>query len=137
MDLIRTELENEIDAQKIKARSLLMKKEVQERRLKMTIMKFEAHMKNVLSMTQEQINGIVLLTEDERLRLMEEEDQIERDLQDELDEIQPELNPNELKLKRATTSEISVIENLESQIGGSAMRNNGKGAQDESNRETL
>jgi len=51
MELIRTELENEIDAQKVKARGLLMKKEVQERRLKLAIMKFEAHMKNVLSMS--------------------------------------------------------------------------------------
>lgn len=43
-----------------------MRKELQERRVKIMIQKLEAHLKNALGVSQEQINGIGLLTEDER-----------------------------------------------------------------------
>ena len=51
MELLRVELENEIDSQKVKARGMLMKKELQERRIKLVLNKLEAHLKNVLNMS--------------------------------------------------------------------------------------
>jgi len=81
LDLIRTELENEIDQQKVKARGLLMRKELQERRIKIIIQKLEAHLKNSLGVTQEQINAIGLLNEDERQQLYDEETKIESEIQ--------------------------------------------------------
>jgi len=80
LDLIKTELENEIDQQKVKARGLLMRKELQERRIKIIIQKLEAHLKNSLGVTQEQINAIGLLNEDERQQLYDEESKIESEI---------------------------------------------------------
>ena len=79
-ELLRAELENEIDRQKIKARGLLMQKELSERRIKLIIQKFEGHMKNNLNMTQDQINQIGQLNEDELQQLYE----LERDLENEI-----------------------------------------------------
>lgn len=80
LDLIKTELENEIDQQKVKARGLLMRKELQERRIKIIIQKLEAHLKNSLGVSQEQINAIGLLNEDERQQLYDEETKIESEI---------------------------------------------------------
>ena len=51
LELINGELENEIDQNKIKARGLLMQKEMQENRIKLIITKLENHMKNVLNIS--------------------------------------------------------------------------------------
>lgn len=48
---MRAELENEIDRSKVKARGLLMQKELSERRIKIIISKLESHMKNSLGMS--------------------------------------------------------------------------------------
>ena len=43
-----------------------MKKELQERRIKIVLNKLEAHLKNVMNMSQEQITAIAQFTDDER-----------------------------------------------------------------------
>ena len=43
-----------------------MKKELQERRIKLVLNKLEAHLKNVMNMSQEQITAIAQFTDDER-----------------------------------------------------------------------
>lgn len=91
-------------------------------------------MKNVLNMTQEQVNAIGQLTEDERVRLIEEEDQIEREIQQELEDITPEMSHYELKMNQPSSSEISIIGNLNSQLGSGGQK---KGAVQDDSREML
>ena len=68
---------------------------------------------------------------------MEEEEQIENDIQQELDEIVPEFNPSNLKLKQSSPSELSVVENLTNQMGSGVQRKGANAAQDDSSREIL
>lgn len=77
---MRCELENEIDRQKVKARGLLMQKELSEKRIKIIISKLESHMKNSLGMSQEEINQIGSLTEDEHEGLYELERELEHEI---------------------------------------------------------
>lgn len=76
LEIQNSELENEIDTSKVKAKELLMKKDLQERRIKIIIQKLESHMKNSNGMTQEEINQVGQLTEDELQLLYEMESEI-------------------------------------------------------------
>ncbi len=49
--MYKAELENEIDSSKIKARGLLMKKELNERRIKIIIQKLESHLKGTVGLS--------------------------------------------------------------------------------------
>ena len=46
LEMIKQELMEEIDANKLKARSLLMKKELSERRIKLVVYKLESYLKS-------------------------------------------------------------------------------------------
>ena len=63
--MLNTDLENEIDQSKAKARAFLQQKELQERRLKITLQKLEAHMTGIVGMSQDEVNSIGQMTEDE------------------------------------------------------------------------
>ena len=76
-ELVKAELENEIDRQKIKARGLLMQKELSQKRIKIIIQKLETHMKSSLGISQDEINQIGQLTEDELQNLYELEQELD------------------------------------------------------------
>ena len=57
-----------------------MQKELQERKLKIIIKKLEAHMKQTLRMTQEQINRVSQLADDELKQLFETERELESEI---------------------------------------------------------
>ena len=58
LEILNAELENEIDTSKVKAKELLMKQDLQEKRIKIIISKLESHMKNEKGMAQDEINQI-------------------------------------------------------------------------------
>ena len=65
LELQNQELETEIDTSKVKAKELLMKKDLQEKRIKIIIQKLESHMKNEKGMSQDEVNQVGQLTDDE------------------------------------------------------------------------
>ena len=60
LELINNDLIEQIDQNKLKARGLLMRKEITERRLKTVVSKLESHLKSQAGgkLSQEQINAI-------------------------------------------------------------------------------
>jgi hypothetical protein len=86
LELHRNDLLEELETTKAKARTLLMKKELQERKLKQVIYKFESYLKSKScekckcelqgcescgQMTQEQINQLGQMTDQELLESIE------------------------------------------------------------------
>ena len=111
--MYKVELENEIDSSKIKARGLLMKKELNERRIKMIIQKLEGHLKGIIGLSQDEVNKIGQLTDDEVEQLYDEERKIESEINQDLEDLVPEeCDYDNLKLKTPTESESSVIGHL-------------------------
>lgn len=80
LEMQNAELENEIDTSKVKAKELLMKKDLQEKRIKIIIQKLESHMKNEKGMTKEEVNQVGQLTEDELQLLYEMESDIQNEV---------------------------------------------------------
>ena len=73
-------LETHFDQSKIKARGLLIQKELQERKIKIIVQKLESHMKGTLGMSQEEVNRISRLSADELLQLHDMERELEGEL---------------------------------------------------------
>ena len=57
----------------MKATGLLMQKELQERKLKIVLKKLEAHLKNAFNMSQDEINRVSSLQDEELQHLFESE----------------------------------------------------------------
>ena len=57
----------------MKATGLLMQKELQERKLKIVLRKLEAHLKNAFNMSQDEINRVSSLQDEELQHLFESE----------------------------------------------------------------
>ena len=57
----------------MKATGLLMQKELQERKLKIVLKKLEAHLKNAFNMSQDEINKVSSLQDEELQHLFESE----------------------------------------------------------------
>jgi len=66
-------LQDELEQSKQKARDLLIKKDLQEEKLKVVIVKLEAHMKQKLGIPQFEVNKIGQLTEEELIKFQESE----------------------------------------------------------------
>ena len=83
MELVRQDLVDEIERNKLKARGLLMRKELSERRIKLVVYKLESYLKSDKGgrLNQEQINQIGQLTEGELVEQYELEKELEEEIQ--------------------------------------------------------
>ena len=124
LEMYKIELENEIDTSKIKARGLLMKKELNERRIKIIIQKLESHLKGTVGLGQDEINKIAQLNDDEVEQLYDEERKIESEINQELEDLVPEelSSPDCLKLQKVSESDASVLGHLDKQIASQSTK---------------
>ena len=79
LELIKQDLIDEIEHNKLKARGLLMRKELSERRIKLVVYKLESYLKSDTggSLSQEQVNEIGKLNEHE----LNEQYELEKELE--------------------------------------------------------
>ncbi len=77
---MNSQLMEQIEQNKNKARAMLMKKDVQIQRLKIVITKMENHLKTQASLSNEEIIRIAQLKEDEVAKLNEMEKEVDMNL---------------------------------------------------------
>ena len=77
---MNSQLMEQIEQNKNKARAMLMKKDVQIQRLKIVITKMETHLKTQSSLSNEEIIRIAQLKEDEVAKLNEMEKEVDMNL---------------------------------------------------------
>ena len=80
MEQMNSQLMEQIEQNKNKARAMLMKKDVQIQRLKIVITKMESHLKTQSSLSNEEIIRIAQLKEDEVAKLNEMEKEVDMNL---------------------------------------------------------
>ena len=80
MEQMNSQLMEQIEQNKNKARAMLMKKDVQIQRLKIVITKMETHLKTQSSLSNEEIIRIAQLKEDEVAKLNEMEKEVDMNL---------------------------------------------------------
>ena len=76
LELVRQDLVEEIEKGKIKARGLLLQKELQEKKLKSVLKKLESHLINNLGISQDDINKVSKFTNEELMDLYQAEKEI-------------------------------------------------------------
>ncbi|CDW78208.1 UNKNOWN [Stylonychia lemnae] len=103
LEQIKNDLYDQIEHSKLKARNLLIKKDVHIQKIKMVVQKFEYYLKNQKGLTQDEINKIGMLREEEIQRLKE----LEKDLEQE----DPTSDWDEI-----SSQNLEVLNNLDKQL---------------------
>lgn len=141
LELIKQDLIDEIEHNKLKARGLLMRKELSERRIKLVVYKLESYLKSDTggSLSQEQVNEIGKLNEHELNEQYELEKELEEEIQATLEQQSntSTLRPTSIKQQESSGTADSILEQMNVQLQQATQAQEGK-AQDGSGRdETL
>ena len=116
LELIKQDLIDEIEHNKLKARGLLMRKELSERRIKLVVYKLESYLKSDTggSLSQEQVNEIGKLNEHELNEQYELEKELEEEIQATLEQQSntSTLRPTSIKQQESSGTADSILEQM-------------------------